>query len=116
MPDQHTDTSTTITGAAPSVAVALKRAADIAAEHGRDWFGVEDLLAALLTGTTTTPLQLHWQRQELGALSFTELRDFATSLVPGESPRREGPREPAKVEFTASGPLDAEYTALVEQP
>ncbi|APE33238.1 hypothetical protein BOX37_03820 [Nocardia mangyaensis] len=114
MPDQHTDTSTTITGAAPSVAVALQRAADIAAEHGRNWFGVEDLLAALLTGSTT-PLHVHWQRRGLAALSFTELRDFATSLVPVESPRRDGTREPAKVAFTASGPLEAEYTALVEQ-
>ncbi|MFC4377408.1 hypothetical protein ACFO5K_25330 [Nocardia halotolerans] len=113
MIDEHTDTNTTVTGAAPSVAVALKRAAAIAATNGRDWFGVEDLLAALLTSATITPLELHWQQRDLGALTFPELRELAAALVPSETPRNDGPKEPATVTFRATGPLAGEYTALV---
>ncbi|WP_156370833.1 hypothetical protein [Nocardia arizonensis] len=112
---ERNETTTTITGAAPSVAAALKQAAQIAADRGRNWFGVEDLLAALLTAQSTTPLSLHWQRQERGPLTYDELRDFAVSLVPGSTRSVGTPAEPATVSFSATGPNASEFTALVDQ-
>ncbi|MGW5310371.1 hypothetical protein ACWEQ0_10940 [Nocardia thailandica] len=114
MTEEHTDTTTIVTGAAPSVAAALGRAATIAADAGRDWFGVEDLLAALLAGPRLTPLEAQWRRRGLGSLSFSELSDLVRSAVPGRTPGNRGPSAPASVDFRAVGPLAEEYTALVD--
>lgn len=107
------NTVTTITGAAPGVIVALRRAAAIAAEHGHNYLGVEELLTALLD--TTPPMEVHWKQQELGALTFEEVRRLALSLVPGPISGEHGPAEPATVTFEVSGRHAAEFTAMIEQ-
>ena len=71
----HDETRTTVTGLAPSVIRALRQAAVIAAEHGHNWIGDEDLLAALL-GAGRDPgngvagcsvVETRWRMAELGS-------------------------------------------------
>ncbi|MGV9638508.1 hypothetical protein ACWDO0_30400 [Nocardia rhamnosiphila] len=107
------NTVTTITGAAPGVIVALRRAAAIAVEHGHNYLGVEDLLTALLD--TAPPMEVHWKQQELGALTFDEVRQLARSVVPGPVTGEHGPAEPATVTFEATGRHAEEFVAMIEQ-
>ncbi|MFG1795189.1 hypothetical protein [Nocardia sp. NPDC049149] len=111
---ERDETVTTVTGAAPGVIIALRRAAAIAAEHGHNYVGVEDLLAALIEGPLS-PLEMHWQRRGLGALSFDELRELVASMVPGPVVGAHGPVEPARVTFEVSGRHAEEFTELINR-
>ncbi|APE33978.1 hypothetical protein BOX37_08330 [Nocardia mangyaensis] len=112
---EHNETKTEATGLAPSVAAALARATRIAADNDRTWVGVEDLLVALLDAPTITPLQLHWQRCERDAMTYSELVEFAKSLVPGRTPSENVPATAATVTFTATGPNAEEFAEAVER-
>ncbi|WP_172456958.1 hypothetical protein, partial [Nocardia farcinica] len=91
---------------APSVIIALRRAAALAADHGHNYIGAEDLLAALLD--TTPPLEVHWKQRELGAMTFDEVRDLAHAVIPGPVAGDHGPAGPATVTFELSGRHAAE--------
>ncbi|MFI6313137.1 hypothetical protein ACIBEK_23805 [Nocardia fusca] len=112
-PVDQDSTVTTITGAATGVIVALRRAAVIAAEHGHNYLGVEDLLTALLE--TTPPMEVHRKQRELGALTFDEVRHLARSVVPGPVTGEHGPAEPATVTFEVSGRHAEEFIAMIER-
>ncbi|MBF6285681.1 hypothetical protein [Nocardia cyriacigeorgica] len=107
------ETITTITGAAPSVIVALRRAATIAAEHGHNHLGVEDLLAALLE--PGSPLELRWRQRNLGALTFDEVRELAQATIPDAVIGDHGPADSATVVFEVSGRHSDEFTAMINQ-
>ncbi len=109
---ERDETVTTITGAAPGAIIALRRAAAIAAEHGHNYIGVEDLLAALLDAPAS-PLALAWQQRQLGALTLEELRELARSVVPGPVGGDHGPAEPAAVTFEVSGPHAEEFRKAI---
>ncbi|WP_167475609.1 MULTISPECIES: Clp protease N-terminal domain-containing protein [Nocardia] len=108
-------TVTTITGAAPGVIIALRRAAKIAAEHGHNYIGTEDLLVALLNAEPMPLLEVHWQLRGGGALTFSELRELAESIVPGPAIGNHGPAEPARVEFEWTGPHAAAFTEAINR-
>ncbi|WP_280376875.1 hypothetical protein [Nocardia wallacei] len=110
---ERDETVTTITGAAPGVIIALRRAAVVAAEHGHNYIGVEDLLVALLDAPAS-PLALHWQ-QRPGALTLEELRELARSTVPGPVEGEHGPVDPAVVTFEVSGPHADEFREAIER-
>lgn len=111
---ERDETVTTITGAAPGVIIALRRAAAVAAEHGHNYVGVEDLLVALLNAPAS-PLAIHWQQRQLGALTLEELRQLAESIVPGAIGGEHGPAEPASVAFEVSGPHAEEFREAIER-
>ncbi|GGK66845.1 hypothetical protein [Nocardia camponoti] len=110
---EHNETRVEATGFAPSVASALTRATRIAAENGRTWAGVEDLLVALLTAQPVTPLEMHWEKEELGALTFAELVALAKSIVPGTTAADGAPAASATVAFSATGPESDAFTEQV---
>ncbi|MGW5139278.1 hypothetical protein ACWEPH_09405 [Nocardia beijingensis] len=131
MTTERDESTVTITGAAPGTIVALKRAAAIAAEHGHNWIGVEDLLAAILTAEPLSLLELHWPRHggtaldrgEINdfdpsapqqALTFDELKALVQSIVPGAPRGPHGPAEPAAVTYTVTGPHAEEFRARLE--
>jgi len=105
------ETVTTITSAAPGLIIALRRAASIAAEHGHNYIGVEDVLAALLDAQPTSVLEVHWQLKEHGALTYPELRDLVQSIIPGAS--AQGSSGPASVTFELTGPNADELTEII---
>ncbi|MEU2087099.1 hypothetical protein [Nocardia beijingensis] len=111
---ERDESTVTVTGAAPGVIVALRRAATIAAEHGHNYVGFEDLLVALLDAPMS-PLQVHWEQRGLGALSLTELRELARSIVPGPVRGAHGPAEPATVTFDLSGPHAEEFRQAIHE-
>ncbi len=110
---ERDESTVTITGVAPGAIVALKRAAAIAAAHGHNWIGVEDLLAALLA-ETLSPLQVQWDQRGLGRLNYTELQDLVQSIVPGASNGSHGPAELAAVAYEVSGPHGEEFRGMIE--
>ncbi|RJO70972.1 hypothetical protein D5S18_27765 [Nocardia panacis] len=109
------NTLTTITGAAPGVIIALRRAARIAAEHGHNYIGTEDLLAALLTAEPMPLLEVQWQLRGGGALTFPEVRGLVESIIPGPAIGNHGPAEPPRVEFEWSGPHAAAFTEAINR-
>ncbi|MFQ6327896.1 hypothetical protein ACLMAL_17395 [Nocardia sp. CWNU-33] len=109
---ERDESTVTVTGAAPGVIVALRRAAAIASEHGHNYVGFEDLLVALLDAPMS-PLQVHWEQRELGALTLGELRELAVSIIPGPVRGTHGPAEPATVTFELSGPHSDEFRQLI---
>ncbi|WP_040864030.1 hypothetical protein [Nocardia exalbida] len=131
MTTERDESTVTITGAAPGTIVALKRAAAIAAEHGHNWMGVEDLLAAILTAEPLSLLDLHWPRRggtplnrgEINdfnpsapqqALTFDEVKALVQSIVPGAPKGAHGPAEPAAVTYTLAGPHAEEFREMIE--
>ncbi|WP_433522013.1 hypothetical protein ACQPZ2_33060 [Nocardia pseudovaccinii] len=109
---------TTITGANASVIAALRRAAEMAAEHGHAsvicW---EDLLLALVdtAGSPPSPLEYQWKQRGFDALTLDGLRELARSIVPG-SPEADGDAaEPATVTFEVTGPYADEFRIVAER-
>ncbi|BAD55163.1 hypothetical protein [Nocardia farcinica] len=105
------ETQASITGAAPALIRALRRAAEIAEANDRGWFGIEDVLAVLLDDDRSL-LGAHAARQGLTE-QFEEIRRLARSLVPGAVGGPSTPAGPAGVDFTISGPDAAELEAFV---
>ncbi|WP_067475195.1 hypothetical protein [Nocardia amamiensis] len=131
MTTERDESTVTITGAAPAAIVALKRAAAIAEEHGHNWIGVEDLLAAILTAEPLSLLELHWprhggtplNREEINdfdpsapqqALTFDQVKELVQSIVPGAPKGAHGPAEPAAVAYSLTGPHAEEFRGMVE--
>lgn len=129
---ERDESTVTITGAAPGTIVALRRAAAIAAEHGHNWIGVEDLLAAILAGAPMSVLELHWPRYgatpfnrgEVNdfdpstpqhALTFDEVKALVQSIIPGAPNGTHGPAEPATVAYEVTGPHAEEFRAGIER-
>ncbi|WP_330231708.1 hypothetical protein OHA40_03935 [Nocardia sp. NBC_00508] len=132
MTAEQDESTVTITGAAPGTIVALRRAAAIAAEHGHNWIGVEDLLAAIVTATPLSILEVHWPRQggtplnrgEINdfdpsapqqALTFDEIKALVQSIIPGAPNGPHGPAEPAAVTYKVRGPHAEEFRAGIER-
>jgi hypothetical protein len=126
------ETSVTVTGAAPGLIIALKRAAAIAAEHGHNYVGVEDVLAAVLEARPYSILDVHWPRIGVEpldrngindfdpsapqqALTLDDLRELARSIVPGPVQGEHGPELPAVVSFELSGPHANEFREVIER-
>ncbi|MDE1674685.1 hypothetical protein [Nocardia gipuzkoensis] len=132
MTTERDESTVTITGAAPGTIMALRRAAAIAAEHGHNWIGVEDLLAAILTAEPFSLLELHWPRQgrtplnrseinefDLSApqqpLTFAEVKRLVQSIVPGEPNGAHGPAARATVTYEVTGPHAEEFREEIER-
>ncbi|WP_338773051.1 hypothetical protein V7968_16405 [Nocardia vulneris] len=124
--------SVTITGASPGLIGLLRRAAVVAAEHEHNWIGVEDVLAAIVTATPLSILDVHWPRENSTSLSRTgvndldpsapqqaltldELKALVQSIVPGASNNSHGPAEPAAVAYEITGPHAEEFRAGIER-
>lgn len=56
MTNEHDDCRVTVDGVAPAVVVLLRKAAEIAASHGRRRIGFDDVHAALITHDDVAPL------------------------------------------------------------
>ncbi|WP_067712779.1 hypothetical protein [Nocardia yamanashiensis] len=89
MADESDECQVTVTGA-PSVVATLRHAARITASNGHNWFGKEDLLAALLA-------------------------DDVSTEVPGPTPPGVGPAAPATVSYELSGPHAEEFRRMLER-
>jgi hypothetical protein len=111
---ERDETAVTVTGAAPSVIIALRRAAANAVEAGRNYVGAEDLLVALLDAPAS-PLAVHWAQRGLRAVTFEELRELARSLVPGPVQGEHGPAGAPSVVFELSGPHAEEFRAAIDR-
>lgn len=123
---------TTITGASPAVISLLRRAAQVAEQHGRNDLAPEDLQVALLQGIPWSTLEVWWPRvggkplqrgvindfdpsAPQKALTYTELVELATSMVPGPAGRDElNPVEPVTVTYELSGPDADEFRAQID--
>lgn len=105
------ETQTTLTGAAPGLIRVLKQAAEIAHSKDRGWFGIEDVLAALLDDDKSL-LGHHAARQGLTE-QFDALRQLTRSIVPGSVSGPTTPTGPAGVEFRIDGPDAAELEASI---
>lgn len=112
---ERDSTVTTVTGASPGGIIALRRAAAIAAQHGHNYIGVEDLLAAILDAKPMSLLEVQWQLRGGGALTFAQMRELVDSIIPGPTIGNHGPSEPATVTFEWSGPHAAEYTDAINR-
>lgn len=116
MTAKRNESTVSITGVAPGVIMALRRAAVIAAQHGHNWLGTEDLLAALLEPRPIAPLQVHWQLNHPGqALTYDQVRELAESIIPGAPVGSHGPAEPVQVSYELSGPHADEFDAAIRQ-
>ncbi|MFF0488436.1 hypothetical protein ACFYTQ_05370 [Nocardia sp. NPDC004068] len=131
MGSERDECSVTIDGIAPALVVLFRRAAAIAAEHGRTWVGVEDLYAALAEDERAP---LWWPRvgkprrtrgvsvavlstelpEDTVPLSYNEFRDLVNEWIPGPTPEI-GPEDPATVTYQISGPHAEEFTAMIER-
>lgn len=109
---ERDEITTTVRGVAPGVVTALQRAARVAADHGHNWIGWEELFAAMLTPDLTARLQVGWPDSGLEALTLQQLRDLAESIVPNVAGTG-GPAEPATVTYEVSGPRAAEITTII---
>jgi hypothetical protein len=126
------ETTVTVTGAAPGLIIALRRATAIAAEHGHNYVGVEDVLAAVLAARPYSILDVHWPRigaepldrngindfnpsAPQQALTLDELRELVRSIVPGPVHGDHGPAEPAAVTFELSGPHADEFRDAIQR-
>ncbi|WP_433524488.1 hypothetical protein ACQPZ2_04870 [Nocardia pseudovaccinii] len=123
---------TTITGASPAVISLLRRAAQVAEQHGRNALAPEDLQVALLQGIPWSTLEVWWprvggkplQRGAINdfdpsapqqALTYTELVELVASMVPGPAGRDElNPAEPVAVTYELSGPDAREFRAQID--
>ncbi|MBF6133527.1 hypothetical protein IU501_11000 [Nocardia otitidiscaviarum] len=144
MGSAHDECRVTVDGIAPSLVVVFRAAARIAAEHGRNWVGVEDLYAALIAHDDSFGYPpIWWPREgkpritrewkgsigrdadgqmltpelqgDTAALSYPEFRDYVNEWVPGPSSPGVGPASPATVTYEISGPMAAEFTAMIER-
>ncbi|MGV9673822.1 hypothetical protein ACWDSJ_00935 [Nocardia sp. NPDC003482] len=131
MGSERDECRVTIDGVAPTLVVLFRRAAAIAADHGRTWVGVEDLYAALADreraplwwprvgkpriepGGTGAVLSTDLEGDTV-ALSYNEFRDLVNEWIPGPTPEI-GPKDPATVTYQISGPHAEEFTAMIER-
>ncbi len=128
---ERDESTVTITGAAAGTIAVLKQAAAIAAEHGHNWIGVEDLLAAILAAQPFSILDVHWPRidgeplsrtevNELDlsapqrALTLDELKALVQSIVPGPPNGAHGPVEPVTVTYEVAGPHEDDFRRVIE--
>ncbi|MFI1919439.1 hypothetical protein [Nocardia sp. NPDC020380] len=131
MTSEHDECRVTVDGVAPAVVRLLRDAAGIAADHGRNWVGIEDVYAALASGDSAP---LWWPREgrepitrgrpggilstelegETVKLSYAQFRDLLTEWVPGPTPNI-GPAAPATVTYELSGPHEAEFRQMLDR-
>lgn len=128
---ERDESTVTLTGAAPGLIGVLRQATGIAAAHGHNWVGVEDVLAAIVTAKPLSILEVHWPRvsgtplSRTGindfdpsapqqALTFDEVKALVQSMVPGASRGEHGPAEPAAVSYEVRGPHAGEFRAGIE--
>ncbi|MEV0248905.1 hypothetical protein AB0H76_20040 [Nocardia sp. NPDC050712] len=108
---ENNETQTTLTGAAPALIRALREAALAAEQHGRDWFGVEDVLTALLDDNKS--VLGHYAEQRGLVEQLDVIRELARSIVPGSAVGGGTPSGPVGVQFTITGPDAAELEASI---
>ncbi|MDO3648613.1 hypothetical protein [Nocardia mangyaensis] len=105
------ETQATLTGAAPALIRALHQAAAAAESNGRTWFGVEDVLVALLDDDKS--VLGHYAAQRGVVDQLDAVRELARSIVPGSTSGGNTPTAPVGVAFTVTGPDAAELEASI---
>ncbi|WP_433621191.1 hypothetical protein [Nocardia sp. CA-120079] len=129
---ERDESTVTVTGAAPGLIRVLRQATAIAAEHGHNWIGVEDVLAAIVTAEPLSILEVHWPRHggtplnrgEINdvdpsapqeTLTFDEVKALVQAMVPGVPNGAHGPTEPAAVTYEVTGPHSDEFRVGIER-